>query len=127
MKVSSRMAIVGVLFALLFSAIPAAAQTSSSAIILGTVTDPGGAVVPDAKAQLTNTDTNEAKDTMTNSAGQFTFPGVAPGKYKVTITKTGFATFVVANLLVDVSKSYTVDVKMEIRPSSEIVEVSAGA
>jgi hypothetical protein len=64
---------------------------------------------------------------MTNSAGQFTFPGVTPGTYKVTITKAGFATFVVANLVVDVNKSYTVDVKMEIRSGNEIVEVSAGA
>src|SRR5205823_12489945 len=71
--------------------------------------------------------TNEIKDSMTNSAGQFTFPGVTPGKYKVTITKAGFATFVVANLVVDVNKSYTVDVKMEIHSGTDIVEVSASA
>src|SRR5215510_2124747 len=127
MKVSSKIAIVGVLLALPLSAIPAAAQTANTAIVLGTVTDPAGAVVPDAKAQLTNTATNETKEAMTNSAGQFTFPGVAPGKYKVTITKSGFATFVVSNLVVAVNKSYTVDVKMEIRSSSETIEVSATA
>src|SRR5204863_471120 len=70
---------------------------------------------------------NENKEMMTNSAGQFTFPGVTPGTYKVTTTKAGFATFVVANLVVDVNKSYTVDVKMEIRSGNEIVEVSATA
>ncbi len=78
-------------------------------------------------AQLINMATNETKEVMTNSSGQFTFPGVTPGTYKVTITKAGFATFVVANLIVDVTKSYTVDVKMEIRSGSETVEVSAGA
>jgi carboxypeptidase family protein len=103
------------------------AQTANSGFVLGTVTDPAGGVVPNAKAQLTNTATNETKETVTNASGQFTFPGVAPGAYKVTVTKGGFATFVVANLTVDVNKSYTVDVKLEISASAEIVEVSAGA
>jgi hypothetical protein len=127
MKFSARFAIGFVLLVALFSAVPSWAQTSSTGFVLGTVTDPGGAVVPDAKAQLTNMATNDTKETMTNSAGQFTFPGVTPGTYKVTITKAGFATSVVGNLIVDVSKSYTVDVKLEIRSGNEIVEVSAGA
>src|SRR6516164_5753050 len=50
----------------------------------------------------------------------------APGTYKVAISKAGFANFVVANLVVDVNKSYTVDVKLEIRSSAETIEVSAG-
>jgi Carboxypeptidase regulatory-like domain len=127
MKSFKNLASVFVLLAAFLSAVPAWAQTANTGLVFGTVTDPAGAVVPDAKVQLNNTDTNETKETNTNSAGQFTFPGVAPGKYKVTITKAGFATFVVANLVVDVNKSYPVDVKMEIRSSSEVVEVSAGA
>lgn len=127
MKIFKNLSILFVLLAVFVWAAPAGAQTANTGLVLGTVTDPAGAVVPEAKVQLSNTDTNETKELMTNSAGQFTFPGVAPGKYKVTITKAGFATFVVTNLIVDVNKSYPVDVKMEIRPSSEIVEVSAGA
>ena len=127
MRILKSIAIVFVLLAAFLCASSAWAQTANTGLVFGTVTDPAGAVVPDAKVQLNNTDTNETKEMMTNSAGQFTFPGVAPGKYKVTITKGGFATFVVSNLTVDVNKSYPVDVKMEIRSSSEIVEVSAGA
>jgi len=127
MKIFKSIAIAFVLLAAFLSAEPAWAQTANTGLVFGTVTDPGGAVVPDAKTQLTNVATNDTKEVMTNAAGQFTFPGVAPGKYKVTITKTGFATFVVANLVVDVNKSYTVDVKMEIRSGNEIVEVSASA
>src|SRR2546427_613465 len=127
MKFSARFITAIVLLVALFSAFPVWAQTANTGMVFGTVTDPAGAVVPDAKVELTNTATNEKKEIMSNSAGQFTFPGVTPGTYKVTITKAGFATFVVANLTVDVNKSYTVDVKMEIRSSTEIVEVSAGA
>jgi Carboxypeptidase regulatory-like domain len=127
MKILKSIAIAFVLLAALLSAATAWAQTANTGLVLGTITDPAGAVVPDAKVQLNNIDTNETKEMMTNSAGQYTFPGVAPGKYKVTITKSGFATFVVSNLVVDVNKSYPVDVKMEIRSSSEVVEVAAGA
>jgi hypothetical protein len=127
MKFSARFAIGFVLMVVLLSAVPAWAQTANSALVLGTVTDPAGAVVPDAKAQITNTGTNETKEMQTNSAGQFSFPGVAPGPYKVTITKAGFATFVESNLIVDVNKSYSVDVKLEVSSGKEIVEVTAGA
>lgn len=127
MKISKSFAVVFVLLAALVSTASAWAQTANTGLVLGTITDPAGAVVPDAKAQLINTATNETKEMMTNSSGQFTFAGVLPGTYKLTITKAGFATHVVANLVVDVSKTYTVDVKMEIRSSSEVVEVSAGA
>ncbi|HKW62959.1 MAG TPA: carboxypeptidase-like regulatory domain-containing protein [Candidatus Acidoferrum sp.] len=127
MKSFKSIAFVFVLLAAFLCAAPGWSQTANTGLVFGTVTDPAGAVVPDAKVQLNNTDTNETKEAMTNAAGQYTFPGVTPGKYKVTITKAGFATFVVANLVVDVNKSYPVDVKMEIRSSSEVVEVSAGA
>lgn len=127
MKILKGIAIACILLAAVFSAAPSRSQTSSTALVLGTVTDPGGAVVPDAKVELSNTATNEKKEMMTNSAGQFTFPGVSPGSYKLTVTKSGFATFVVSDLRAEVTKSYTVDVKLEIRSTSEVVEVSAGA
>jgi hypothetical protein len=108
-------------------AVSAWSQTANTGIVLGTVTDPGGASVPDAKVQLTNTATNEVREIASNAAGQFAFPGVAPGTYKLTVTKAGFATFVVANVVVDVAKSNNLDIKLEIRSGSETVEVSAAS
>ncbi len=75
MKMLKNVAITFVLLAAFLSAVLAWAQTANTGLVLGTVTDPAGAVVPDAKVQLNNTDTNETKETMPNSAGQFTFPG----------------------------------------------------
>ena len=126
MKIFKSLAIALTLLAAFLWNAPVWGQTSNTALVLGTVTDPGGAVVPNAKALITNIATNESKETATNSAGQFSFPGTAPGTYKVAISKAGFANFVVANLVVDVNKSYTVDVKLEIRSSAETIEVSAG-
>jgi protocatechuate 3,4-dioxygenase beta subunit len=92
MKILKSIAITFVLLAALFSAAPAWAQTASTALVLGTVTDPGGAVVPDATVSLTNTATNETKTLTTNSAGQYVFPGIAPGTYTLKVSKAGFAT-----------------------------------
>lgn len=126
MKMFKNVAIVFVLLAAFFSAAPAWAQTANTAIVLGTVTDPGGAVVPDATAELTNTATNETKTVTTNSAGQFVLPNIAPGTYTLKLSKAGFATTTFANIKVDVTKSYTYDARLEVSSGKEIVEVSAG-
>src|SRR2546430_4493964 len=102
-----------------------AAQTANTGVVLGTITDPGGAVIPDATVDLINSATNETKTITTNSSGQYTFPNVAPGTYALKCTKQGFATMTIGNIKVDVTKSYTYDLKLEIRSSQEIVEVSA--
>ena len=126
MKISARLTIAFVLLVALFSAVPAWAQTSNSTV-LGTVTDAGGAVVPDATATLINTATNETKTATTNSAGQYVFPNAVPGIYTLKISKAGFATSTFSNIKLDVSKSYTYDAKLEVSSGKEIVEVTAGA
>jgi protocatechuate 3,4-dioxygenase beta subunit len=63
------------------SVVPAAGQTATTGIVLGTVTDPAGGVVPDAKVDLTNTATNELRTAQANSAGQYVFPNIVPGDY----------------------------------------------
>jgi uncharacterized membrane protein YvbJ len=63
----------------------------------------------------------------TNDAGQYTFPSVPPGVYTLKVSKAGFATSFIANQKVDVAKSYTFDVKMELRSGAEVVEVTAEA
>jgi hypothetical protein len=106
---------------------PAAAQTANTGMVLGTVTDPGGAVVPGASAVLTNAATNEARTATTNDVGQYVFPSVSPGVYSLKISKQGFATTSIASIKIDVTKSYTYDLKLEIRSGSEVVEVTAEA
>ena len=93
----------------------------------GTVSDKGGAVVPDANATLTNTATNESKTVTTNSSGEYVFPSIAPGNYNLKISKAGFAVMSFTNLRVDVTKSYTYDATLQVSSGTETVEVSAQA
>src|SRR5437879_2054807 len=61
-----------------------------NATIVGTVTDVGGGMVPNAKVTLTETNTNISHTTTTNESGNFTFPDQPPGLYSVTVEQPGF-------------------------------------
>src|SRR5437870_9096949 len=114
---------------LLTLAIPASAtaQTAATATVLGTVTDPQQAVVAGAAVELRDTGTNEVRTQTTNSAGQYSFPGVAPGMYKITVTMQGFKTVTISSFSVDVNKSHTVNFKLELGQLNEVLQVEAGA
>jgi len=116
------------LFLILSTISPLAnAQTASTGIVLGNVTDPGGSSVPDAKVELINTATNEKREAVTNSAGQYILPYVAPGEYTLKVNKQGFRTTSSAALHVDVAKSYTMDFKLELGTVGQVVQVEATA
>src|SRR6516225_7546342 len=89
------------------------AQTFRGAIN-GTVTDPAGAVVPDAKVKATETSTNIDHNTVTTGDGQFAFQDIPLGFYKVTVTAKGFATITVDKVQVVAGTIYTLPVKLSI-------------
>lgn len=127
MKTLKSIAIAFVLLAALLSAAPAWAQTAATGAVLGTVTDPGGAVAPGVKIELINGATNENRSTDTNSSGQYAFPNVTPGIYTLKFTKSGFAAATISNITVEVNRTFTYDVKLEISGGKEVVEVSETA
>jgi hypothetical protein len=105
----------------------AAAQSATAGAVLGTVTDPQQAAVIGAKIIIQNPSVNQAAETVSGSNGQYSFPSVVPGVYKITVTMRGFRTTTVQDFVVEVAKSYTLDIKMELGEVSETVEVAAGA
>jgi hypothetical protein len=103
------------------------AQTAATSTVLGTVTDPSGAVIGGATVTLTNVGTGTS-DTMTaNAAGHYTFPSVTPGTYSIKVTMQGFRTATVPSLVVNVSKSYQVNFKLLLGQVSQTVQVQATA
>src|ERR1044071_3826346 len=77
-------------FCLLCAAGSAWAQGTSLGTIRGTVTDKNGAVVAGAKVQVTDLETNLARDVTTNHDGNYEVTGLKFGNYKVTVTASGF-------------------------------------
>src|SRR5260370_15245291 len=102
------------LFIGLLTSRDALAQSATSGAVSGTVTDPSGAVVPLATVELTNTDTNAVQTMQTNGSGQYTFTGVRPGAYKITVKMAGFHVSSVPSVIVEVNKSSDIDLKLEV-------------
>ena len=103
----------------------ALAQSATSGVITGTITDPSGAIIPNVSAELTSKDTNALQIAQTNAAGQYTFTGVRPGNYKLIVKAPGFRQASVANLTVEVNKSIEIDLKLEVGGDNQIVEVTS--
>ena len=93
--------------------------------ILGTVTDASGAVVAGAKVTVKNTGTGLERTTETSADGSYSVPELPIGTYSVTITQTGFQTFVATGLTVDVATDRRVDAALKTGEVSTRVEVSA--
>src|ERR1700684_4013824 len=78
-----------------FCASPAVAQTgASSGTVVGTVTDPTGAVLPGATVTIQNPVSQYQQSTKTDSAGHFQFTNVPSNSYHMTVNMTGFGSFV---------------------------------
>lgn len=102
-------------------------QSATTGAVTGTVTDPSGAVVPGASIELVSIETNASQTQTANAAGQFTFSNVRPGPYKVTVKMQGFRTSSIPNLQIEVNKSSTLDVKLDVGTDNQVVEVTAAA
>ncbi len=102
-----------------------AIQAQSTGSIIGTVSDPNGAVVPGASVRVKG-EAGQEFNTVTNESGIYRIPSVQNGSYTVSITATGFKTSAFTNVKVDVGTPATVDAKLEIGGVGEVVEISSG-
>lgn len=92
--------------------------------INGTVTDPGGAVVPGAAVVATNNATGQEGKTTSTSAGDYTLPYLPAGTYTIRVTAPGFSTATAENVILRVAQTITADIKLQVGSMSEHVVVS---
>ena len=103
-------------FVILVAAFGAAAAFGQAVngSIVGTVKDSSGGVVPGAKVTVTNTSQNVSRSAKTDHSGNYSFPDVAPGTYKVAVEMPGFAKAVRDEIPLAVNSTDRVD--MTLRP-----------
>lgn len=115
------------LFVALGLSAPLWGQSLTSGAIIGTVTDPTGAVVPNAQVTVTNTATGSSRTISTSAAGAYTASQLEPGEYKVSVSAAGFRTTEVGPIVVSVSRTANADVKLEVGAQTQTVEVTGAA
>ncbi|HET6181461.1 MAG TPA: carboxypeptidase regulatory-like domain-containing protein [Candidatus Sulfotelmatobacter sp.] len=111
-------------FALLMSSSAFAQTTISTGSIVGTVTDPTGAVVTGAKVSITNSGTGQVQTTTTSSAGTYASGALTPGNYLVRIEASGFRTNQ-TTVLVQVNTTASANAKLTLGESAQVVDVQA--
>jgi len=110
-----------------FSLLPAGAQsTVATGSIQGTVTDPGGAVVPGASITITNKATGQVSKLTSTGGGTYASGALIPGDYEVRIEAKGFRTQVIT-ATVQVGNIAAANAKMALGQSTEVVEVTGSA
>jgi hypothetical protein len=109
------------------SAAPIASATPSlvTGDFTGTLTDPSGAVVPNATVTLRNNRTGATRTTTTNSNGSYRFSLMQPGSYTLGATASGFSkTETMATI--NAGQATVGDVRLAVGSSSQSVNMSAG-
>ncbi len=108
-----------------FGAVNSKAQTTvGQGSVQGIITDPSGAVVPNAKISITAKSTGQTATVMTNSSGIYNSGGLLPGDYVLKIEGQGFKTEVIT-VTVQIQQTATGNVKLELGAGTTVVEVQA--
>lgn len=114
------------IFLLAVFAVPAMAQTNKATIV-GTVTDPGGAVVSGATVKVTNVNTNAERQVSTSDDGTYVVALLDIGVYKVAVSASGFKEALRDNITLQVGDRLPIDVQLTTTGASEVVTITAAA
>lgn len=107
--------------------LPCCLLAQSSGSIAGQVTDQSGAVVSSITVTLVNEGTGATRNSGTDTAGNYSFPLVAPGLYTLRASAQGFRSFEVRNLEVQVGQQVTENIQLAVGDAATKVEVVASA
>lgn len=92
--------------------------------ILGTITDPSGAVVAQAKIVITNAGTHETHELTSSAAGEYIQTALPSGSYSITVTAPGFKKAQVNDVKLDAGSRLREDIKVTLGATNQTVEVA---
>ena len=125
MRSSSKLLVAAIGF---FVALSTLAFTQSATTSLhGTISDEKGAVVQGAIVTINNAATGYTRSTKSSADGVYQLLEVPPSSYTLTVTAPGFATMKQEKVVLQVSQPATVDIAMQIKGTTEVVEVTGEA
>ncbi len=116
--------VIGLVLCALLAATAAAAQQGTTEL-RGRVVDPQGAVLPGVTVTVKNQNTGMFRETVSGADGSFIASGMVPGTYLVIAELTGFKKFERRGLRLEVGKTSSIDVPMEVGGIEEVLTVTA--
>ncbi|GAC1415663.1 MAG: hypothetical protein NVSMB62_03880 [Acidobacteriaceae bacterium] len=121
-KINALFAIAVVSFLLVLSA-----HGQENATITGTVLDPTGAAIPNAKLTLTNQATSQVRSAASNDSGLYVFANVGVGQFTLVATGSGFQRYLKSDIVVNVGQTLREDVTLTLGSETQQVNVHADA
>src|SRR6266481_4958672 len=103
---------------------PAPAQTTAIAGVSGTVSDPSGGAVVGAPVTITETAKHTVFSTVTDQSGNFLFPSLPVGPYRLEVKAPGFKEYVQTGLALQVGNNIQINIPLQVGSLTETVEVS---
>ena len=122
-RLRSSLLVVSSLLILTILAVPAWAQKDAGSIV-GSVKDPSGAIVANAKVTITDLEHGQISSTTTNTEGDFVVSPLRVGRYTVTVEQTGFKKAISDPIGLDVQQRVAVNIVLQVGQITESVVVS---
>jgi hypothetical protein len=116
---------VGILVFALAATTPLRAQVSGASLS-GSITDAQGAFIPGASVSIKNTATGIVVEIISNEAGFYSAPNLAPGEYEVSTSLPGFGT-VISKVILTVGAKQVLNVTLTVGQVQQTIEVSTAA
>jgi Carboxypeptidase regulatory-like domain len=98
-----------------------------NAVVFGTVTDESGSSLPQAEVTATNEATGAKESVKSNAVGNYIFPDLRPGTYKITSQIAGFGTIERPGVVVEVERRVRVDLSMRVGEVKQVLQVAGSA
>jgi hypothetical protein len=98
---------------------------TETATISGRVTDQQGHLVEGAEVVITNVDTNSSARQASSTDGLYIFSEVKPGRYRINVTKGGFQTINLTNVVLNVQDSISQNFRLQVGSVSQSITVLA--
>jgi hypothetical protein len=92
--------------------------------LVGTIVDKSGALVPSATVEVVNRATNVTSRTVANGSGEYRFSNLPVGVYDITASAPGFGTRTLKGFTIELNKTVTARVQLDVGATATTVEVT---